>query len=59
MTKAERRKAMPLCTDFIDEMRGAFPDLKILHAKENGIEWGEPQALGVPVSEMVRAECGS
>ena len=51
--RAERRKAMTECAAFIDAMRIAFPDLKILHAKENGHEWGEEQAQGIPLSECV------
>lgn len=53
MTREERRKAMPECTSFIDAMREHFPDLTVIHAKENGHEWGEVPAQGVPLSEMV------
>lgn len=53
MTKAERRAAMPTVTNFIDTMREDFPDLTILHAKENGHEWGEEPAQGIPLTQCI------
>lgn len=53
MTKSERRAAMPTCTQFIDEMREAFPGLTIIHAKENGHEWGEEPMQGIPLTQCI------
>jgi hypothetical protein len=50
-SRKERAKNMPACADFVRVMREHFPDLKVLYASENGHEWGEPQAQGVPLSD--------
>lgn len=41
MTKEERRKAMPIVTEFIDAFRAEFGEPEFIKASENGheIEW--------------------
>lgn len=50
MTREEMRKAMPICTAFIDDLRQAFGRENIvgIHAEENGlqVEWGTPKMDG-------------
>tara|TARA_R110000868_G_C10960892_1_gene768477 strand:- start:1312 stop:1503 length:192 start_codon:yes stop_codon:yes gene_type:complete len=55
MNKAERRKAMPLVTDFVDDMRKSFGEPAGIHAEENGtrINWGEPMTEGYAVSPVL------
>ena len=36
MSKASNRSAMPTVASIVDEFRGAFPDLKVIYAAENG-----------------------
>jgi len=52
MTREERRRRMPTCTRFIDDMRESFPALEVLYAAENGLTWGEEQGQGVPLTAM-------
>jgi hypothetical protein len=42
MTREERRKAMPECSAFVDDIRENFGEPTYIHARENGheIEWG-------------------
>lgn len=51
-SRAERRTLMPECAAFTDALREHFPDLRVLYASENGIEWGEKQPEGVKLSDM-------
>lgn len=37
MTRDERRKLMPICTSFIDDIRECFGELKYIRAEENGL----------------------
>jgi hypothetical protein len=50
MTKEERRKAMPLASVFIDDLRENLGADQVVYIKasENGheIEWGENQVVG-------------
>ena len=58
MTRQERRKAMPQCAEWMDDTREHFPNSRVLHARENGHEWGEEQPSGVLLSEMERTDAG-
>lgn len=48
MTKQERRAAMPITTEFIDEMRDLFGEIPYIKASENGlkVEWGKRTEYG-------------
>jgi hypothetical protein len=56
MTREERRKVMPTCAEWIDEMREHFPELRVLYARENQHTWGESEGEGVPLTPTWRGE---
>ena len=53
-SRKRRRENMPVCAQWTDEMRKHFPDLQVLRAEENGHTWGEEQAQGVPLINLVQ-----
>ena len=53
-SRKRRRENMPVCAKWTDEMRQHFPDLQVLRAEENGHTWGEEQAQGVPLIDLVQ-----
>ncbi len=50
---AENRKRMPVVASVVDDFRGVFGDVKVIHAKENGIEMGRPGEDGIRVCDTV------
>lgn len=47
----KNRQAMPKMTRFVDEMRAVFgPGVKVLWARENGLEVGVPGPAGTPLT---------
>ena len=61
MNKADRRKAMPLVTAFVDDIRKSFGEPVGIHAEENGhrINWGEPMPEGCLVPPVLGSNEGS
>lgn len=47
MSKSENRSKMPTVAAFVDAVRAEFGDVRVIYAKENGIELGTKPERGI------------
>lgn len=59
MSKEENRSKMPTVAAFVDAVRDAFGDCKVVYAKENGIELGKKPERGIIPTVTPAAADGS
>lgn len=53
--RQQMREAMPGTAALVDELRAAFGDVKVRHAKEGDKEVGTPQPFdGIDVDQLIR-----